>query len=70
MSKDDFSRLVEEEVSSGGILYMDAIVMCAGRTGIEVEDAAKLCSKTVKQMLQSESEELNLMEKVSSRLPI
>lgn len=70
MSKDDFSRLVEEAVSSDGVSYMDAIVMCAGQTGIEVEDAAKLCSKTVKQMLQAESEELNLMEKASSRLPI
>ena len=70
MSKDDFSRLVEESVSSDGVSYMDAIVICAGQTGIEVEDAARLCTKTVKQMLQSEAEELNLVERSSSRLPL
>jgi len=70
ISKDDFSKLVEKEVSQAGVSYMDAIVICAGHTGIEVEDAAKLCSKTVKQMLQVEAEELNLMERASSRLPI
>ncbi len=70
MSKNDFSNLVEKEVSTADVSYMDAIVICAGHTGIEVEDAAKLCSKTVKQMLQAEAEELNLMERASSRLPL
>ena len=69
ITKDVFSRLVEDSVSSDRVSYMDAIVMCAGRSGLEMEEAAKLCSKTVKQMLQAESEELNLMER-SSRLPI
>ena len=37
ISKDDFSKLVEKEVSQAGVSYMDAIVICAGHTGIEVE---------------------------------
>ena len=69
MSRDDFSKKVEEAVKDCKVSYFDAILLCANEQGLEPELAAKLCDKNIKQMLQSEAEDLNLIER-SARLPL
>jgi len=69
ISKDFFSGEVEEIVKTAKVPYMDAILICANEQGVEPEMAARLCDKNIKQMLQSEAEDLNLVER-SARLPL
>ena len=69
ISKDFFSGEVEEIVKTSKVPYMDAILICANEQGVEPELAARLCDKNIKQMLQSEAEDLNLVER-SARLPL
>ena len=69
ISKDFFSGEVEDIVKTSKVPYMDAILICANEQGVEPELAARLCDKNIKQMLQSEAEDLNLVER-SARLPL
>ena len=69
ISKDFFSGEVEEIVKTSKVPYMDAILICANEQGVEPELAARLCDKNIKQMLQFEAEDLNLVER-SARLPL
>ena len=69
ISKDFFSGEVEDIVKTSKVPYMDAILICANEQGVEPEMAARLCDKNIKQMLQSEAEDLNLVER-SARLPL
>lgn len=69
VSRDVFSKEVEEAVAALNVSYFDAIMICANDQGVEVELAARLCNKNIKQRLQLEAEDLNLVER-SARLPI
>jgi len=69
MTRDEFSKRVDTEVQESKVSYFDAIMICANQNGIEPELAAKLCNKIIRQMLQSEAEDLNLVER-SARLPL
>ena len=69
MTKDQFSREVEELVIEAQLPYMDAIIICADLKGIEMESAAKLCSKNIKERLEIEAQELHFIPK-PEQLPL
>ena len=48
---------------------MDAILMCSVALGLEIEIAAKLVNKNIKEKLEAEAQDLNLMQR-SAKLPI
>lgn len=61
VNKKSFSKHIEELVTVKPMPYMDAILMCANNLGLEPEVAGKLVSKNIKQKLESEVAELNLL---------
>jgi hypothetical protein len=68
-SPSQFNAKVLETVRENGIGYMDAILMICEKEGMEVEVAAKLCDKYVKQELENEARDLNFLPR-TSKLPI
>ena len=64
-----FSRKVESLVSDKPMPYMDAILLSAEKLGLEIELAAKYVNKNIKQKLEEEASELNLMQPCA-KLPL
>ena len=69
LDKKSFSKQIEELVKVKPMPYMDAIIMCSTSLGLEVESAARLVNKNIKEKLEAEVQELNLLQK-STRLPL
>lgn len=66
-----FSLAIESFVKEKQISYMEAILFHCENTGLEIEVAAKLISKSLKSKLKSEAEDLNFLPKTKTRkLPI
>ena len=68
-SRDQFSKEVEELVKDAQMSYMDAIIVCAGKKGLEMEAAAKMCNKNIKDRLEIEAQELHFIPK-PEQLPL
>lgn len=64
-----FSAEVENFVMSTNCTYLDAIVTLAKKHDLEIEEVAKLLVPVLKQKLEVQASEVNLLPKVSS-LPI
>ena len=69
LDKKAFSKQIEDLVKEKPMPYMDAILMCSTSLGLEVESAARLVNKNIKEKLEAEVQELNLLQK-SARLPL
>lgn len=69
MDRKAFSNRIEDLVKDRPMPYMDAILKCTEDLGIEVESAAKLLNKNIREKLEVEAQDLNLVQK-SARLPI
>ena len=69
LDKKTFSKHIEELIRGKPMPYMDAIIMCSTSLGLEVESAARLVNKNIKEKLEAEVQELNLLQK-SARLPL
>jgi len=69
LDKKSFSKQIEELVKEKPMPYMDAIIKCSTDLGLEVESAARLVNKNIKEKLEAEVQELNLLQK-STRLPL
>lgn len=65
-----FSETIEHIVSQNNITYIDAITEYCERYEIEIETAASMCNMKIKQMLESEASDLNMLKEKISRLPV
>lgn len=68
-SPSQFNAKVIETVKENGIGFMDAILMICENEGMEVEVAAKLCDRYVKEKIENEARDLNFLPR-TSKLPI
>jgi hypothetical protein len=63
-----FSLEVENLVKDSDMSYMDAIVWTAATKELEVEAAAKMLNKNIKNKLEAEARDLNFLPR-ESKLP-
>jgi len=68
--KQTFSKEVENHVISKGGRYMDAVLMKCDDYEIEPQVAAKLISRPIIEKIQIEGQDINLIPKEKSTLPI
>ena len=59
-------RIVKEK----GISYMDAILKYTNDVDCEIEMVAKMLNKQIKDKIEAEAYELNMMKDRSSKLPL
>ena len=69
-NKDTFSEDIEKFVSKTGSTYMDAIIHIAQKRDIELETAAKMINKVIKQKLESEAAGINMLKTKINTLPM
>jgi len=68
-SPSQFNQKVIDTVKENGIGFMDAIIMICEKEGMEIEVAAKMCDRYVKEKLENEARDLNFLPR-TSKLPI
>ena len=66
----DINTTIEEIVRDKEISYMEAIIMYADNVDYEIEMVAKFLNKSIKDKVEAEADELNMMKKKCSKLPL
>lgn len=61
MSKNRFTKMVEDSVRQLNISYMDAIIHICEKNNLEVEDSKKYVSSVIKNKLEAEAMRLNFL---------
>ena len=64
----EFERQIDTLVKTLHITTLEAVVIHCYKTGLEIEVAATLVNDMMKQKLQEDAEDLNLLQK-TARLP-
>ena len=66
----DVNTTIEEIVRDKKISYMEAIIMYADDIDGEIEMVAKLLNRSIKDKLEAEANDLNMMKKSITKLPL
>lgn len=66
----DVNTTIEEIVRDKKISYMEAIIMYADDVDGEIEMVAKLLNRSIKDKLEAEANDLNMMKKPITKLPL
>lgn len=69
MTKTKFSKLVENTVMHMRMPYIDAVILCCEKNGIDLEDSRKYVSTVIKSKLEAEARTLNFLER-GAELPL
>ena len=66
----DINTTIEEMVRDLQISYMEAIVKYTEDVDGEIEGVAKLLNRSIKDKIEAEAYDLNMMKKSISKLPL
>jgi hypothetical protein len=66
----DINMIIEQIVQKDKLSYMDAILKYTDNIDGEIEAVAKVLNKSIKDKLEMEAQELHMMKKKSTKLPI
>ena len=66
----DVNTTIEKLVRDKKISYMEAIIMYADNVDGEIEMVAKLLNRSIKDKLEAEANDLNMMKKQVTKLPL
>ena len=69
LSKEEFSRKIENYVKLNNSSYMDATIALCENIGVEFTLISKLLSKPIIEKIQEEGRGLNLLPKTKNKLP-
>jgi hypothetical protein len=61
LTKQKFTRMIEDTVRSARLSYIDAIVHICEKNQLEVEDVKKYISDPIKEKLEAEARRLNFL---------
>ena len=65
----DISLDIEKLVSSKRITYMEAVLLYTNEIDGEIEMVSKLLNKSIKDKIENEAQELNMLKR-TSKLPL
>ena len=70
LNKAEFNQEIERFVKNTGETYIDAVVHYAEKNNIEVETISKMLNKVIRQKIESEATDLNLLREKLCKLPV
>jgi len=69
LSKQKFTRMIEDTVARTRLSYIDAIVHICEQNQMEIEDVKKYISDPIKEKLEGEAKRLNFLPR-GNELPL
>ena len=66
----DVNATIEKLVIMKKITYMEAIIDYTDNVDCEIEMVAKMLNRSIKDKIEAEAENLNMMKKKTSKLPL
>lgn len=70
LNKSEFNQEIEKFVKNTGETYIDAVINYAEKNGLEVETISKMLNKVIRQKIESEASDLNLLKEKLCKLPV
>ncbi len=70
MTQKEFSEEIEKYVKISRESYMDSVIMYCKENDMDYENINSLMSTVLKQKIQFEAENLNMMAKTANQLPL
>ena len=70
LNKAEFNQEIERFIKNTGETYIDAVVHYAEKNNIEVETISKMLNKVIRQKIESEASDLNLLREKLCKLPV
>ena len=70
MTQKEFSEEIEKYVKNSRESYMDSVIMYCKENDLDYENINSLMSTVLKQKIQFEAENLNMMAKTANQLPL
>jgi Glu-tRNA(Gln) amidotransferase subunit E-like FAD-binding protein len=70
INKEDFNTIIEEIVARTNERYIDVIVEYCERNEIELENIDKIINKVIRQKIELEANDLNLLKEKRCTLPL
>ncbi len=70
LNKSEFNQEIEKFVKNTGESYIDAVIHYAEKNGLEVETISKMLNKVIRQKIESEASDLNLLREKLCKLPV
>ena len=68
--KSAFNQEIELFVKNTGESYIDAVIHYAEKRNMEVETVSKMLNKVIRQKIESEASDLNLLREKLCKLPV
>lgn len=69
LTKNKFTKMIEETVRDKGLSYIDAVVYLCEKNNLEIEDSKKFISPVIAGKIEAEARNLNFLPKRNT-LPI
>jgi hypothetical protein len=66
----DINLIIDEIVKKNKITYMEAILKYTDNIDGEIEAVARVLNRSIKDKLEMEAQELHMMKKKSTKLPV
>lgn len=63
LNQNKFSLIIESNAKAFGISYMEAVLEYCDQNDMDIEAAAKLINKSLKQKIELECDEMNLLKR-------
>ena len=70
MTPKRFSKIIEDIVQDKSITHMDAVLLYCDNHELEPEDVKKFVSKTLKDKITVNAQDLNYLPKTTAELPV
>ena len=70
LNRAEFNQEIEKFVKDTGETYIDAVVHYAEKNGLEVETVSKMLNRVIRQKIESEASDLNLLREKLCTLPV
>jgi len=70
LNRAEFNQEIERFVKDTGENYIDAVVHYAEKNGLEVETVSKMLNKVIRQKIESEASDMNLLKEKLCNLPV
>jgi len=66
----DVNETIENLVNEKKVSYIEAIVLYTDNVDCEIEMVAKMLNRSIKDKIEAEAQDLNMMKKKCSKLPL